>query len=71
MAATKLYTLGFLTETETAEIYGVVIPTLRNWRSREIGPAWHKRAGGVVYSIDDIQAHLKRNRVVPCNESAS
>ena len=64
----ELYQLGFRTETETHEIYDVEIPTLRNWRSRGIGPAWHKRGRDVVYHIDDIKNHLASRRVVPINE---
>ena len=55
--------LGFLTEGETAELYGVIVATLRNWRARRVGPAYYKRAGGVVYHIDDIRAHLASRRV--------
>jgi hypothetical protein len=58
--STNLHDLGFITEDDTAEIYGIVIPTLPNWRCRGIGPAWHKRGPDVVYHIDDIADHLAR-----------
>ncbi|MEM1176043.1 MAG: helix-turn-helix domain-containing protein [Pseudomonadota bacterium] len=64
---TLLRDLGFRTEQETAEIYDVSIRTLRNWRSRQIGPAWVKRARDVVYREDDIRTDLENRRRIPRN----
>lgn len=67
----KLQELGFLTEEETAEIYGVIIPTLRNWRCKRIGPPFYKVARGVVYRVDEVAAHIESRRVNPENEAAA
>jgi hypothetical protein len=66
----NLEDLGYLTEDQTAKIYGVIPATLANWRCKRIGPPWYKRARDVVYRIEDIKAHLASRRVSPENESA-
>ena len=62
---------GSLTEKETADIYGVIPATLRNWRCKRIGPPWYKRARDVVYRADEVAAHIASRRVNPENEAAA
>ena len=48
---------------EAARFVGVSPKTLRNWRSKKVGPSW-SRAGSraVVYRIGDLIAFMEARR---------
>lgn len=54
-----------LTPPEVEELYGLKEGTLKVWRCRGGGPAYHQSAKNapVLYSHDDIQAFLSKSRV--------
>ena len=54
-----------LTPPEVEELYGLKEGTLKVWRCRGGGPAYHQstKNAPVLYSHDDIQAFLSKSRV--------
>ena len=55
-----------LNETQAGVLLGnVQAATLRNWRSRGTGPAWHKLGGFVRYTRTDLAAFLASCRIEP------
>lgn len=54
-----------LTPPEVEELYGLKEDTLKVWRCRGGGPAYHQstKNAPVLYSHDDIQAFLSKSRV--------
>lgn len=55
----------FLTAEEVSERYRgeISVGTLRNWRAMRVGPAFVKIGKAVLYSLDDLEAWDKRNKV--------
>jgi hypothetical protein len=55
----------FLTPDEVAERYrGEISPgTLRNWRSKRVGPSFVKIGKAVLYPIAELDAWDEQNRV--------
>ena len=55
----------FLTPEEVTERYrgGVSLGTLRNWRTRKIGPSFLKVGKAVLYPLEELEAWDERNRV--------
>ena len=50
---------GLLTEDETAEALGVVVATLRNWRSRREGPPSCKLGRATRYRHEALMAWIQ------------
>ena len=48
-----------LTETQVAAITGLAVSTLRNWRSKRIGPPYRKLGGAVRYDADKLTAWIE------------
>ena len=64
MAKTDVRTLQkFLTEEEVAEILGVSVRTLRNWRLLNKGPQFRKFGSSCRYGADDLAAYAQS---APC-----
>ena len=54
--------------TEQASRLGMMPATLRNWRCRVIGPAFHKLSrgpNGIKYAVEDLDEFLVSRRHVP------
>lgn len=65
----SLRDLGFLDVEEVANLVGAKPLTLRNWRSKGIGPAWTRASGKrVVYSLSAVQEWLASRTVRPAEE---
>lgn len=48
-----------------AEIIGVAIKTLANWRSLGIGPTYIRYGSGrVAYQLDDLEAFRNAHRII-------
>jgi hypothetical protein len=57
---------GWWTPQQVAADLGVTLGTLRNWRSENRGPAYHKLSPKLVrYQKDDVLRWKSRARVVP------
>lgn len=54
--------LGLATEAEVAEALAVKIETLRNWRSRRIGPPFMTGGKQPLYETADVLAWLRSKR---------
>lgn len=52
-------------EYEAAERLGLAVPTLRQWRSRGRGPAFHKLGSSVRYAVADLEAWIEAQRRTP------
>lgn len=57
----------FLTEDEVVERYrdAVTAGTLRNWRSKRLGPAWTKVGKSALYPLSALQAWEAVNTIRP------
>lgn len=59
----------FLTTKQLANRWGVHEGTLRNWRSKKLGPPYYKMGTGaagkttVQYKLDDVVAYEKSRQV--------
>ena len=52
-------TLKLINEKKVAEIYGLKVNTLRNWRSNKQGPKYLKINGKMIrYRVQDIEDYL-------------
>lgn len=56
--AEKLAAGHLITDVELADLLGVGLSTLRNWRCAGRGPRFMRLGGCVRYSRDDIEAFL-------------
>lgn len=66
--ANRMSAIQMLAEGDAARIIGVKTSTLRSWRARLSGPAFHKMPGlrgAVRYDIRDIEAFLLECRQTP------
>jgi hypothetical protein len=54
-----------LTPEEVAERYrgSISVGTLRNWRTKRIGPSFLKIGKAILYPLSDLEAWDERNRV--------
>jgi hypothetical protein len=53
-----------LNEHQAAEILGLDVTTMRDWRFRKVGPGYVKYLNKAVrYPIDEITSFLERSRV--------
>ena len=55
----------FINEEEVAEIIGLSVQTLRNWRCQQRGPAYIKAGRAVRYDPEDICAFMQRKKIDP------
>lgn len=55
----------FLTPEEVADRYrgGISIGTLRNWRTKRIGPSYLKIGKAILYPVDELEEWDRSNRV--------
>ena len=54
----------FLNETQLADLIGLSLKTLRNWRNMGKGPTFRKWEGGAVrYSSADVEKWIQRQPV--------
>lgn len=59
----------YYTVKETADYLGLKPKTIYNWLSENICPiAYTPLNGKKLFSISDIEAYMKRNRVAPAAE---
>lgn len=62
----SLRDLGYLLDTEAAEIIRKKPQTLRNWRAKKIGPPYTKVDGDlIVYSLEGLKKWLSDRTVKP------
>ncbi len=54
-----------LTEVQAAEYIAAKPQTLRVWRARGTGPAYHKLSGKIRYAVEDLDDFIAKSRVVP------
>jgi predicted DNA-binding transcriptional regulator AlpA len=52
-------------EHAAAEILGVAVQSLRNWRCMREGPSYVKLGKAVRYLLADIEDYLQKRRVEP------
>jgi len=52
-------------ENKAAEILGLSVQTLRNWRHQSKGPAYSKLGRSVRYDLEDISAFLTQRKIKP------
>jgi hypothetical protein len=52
-----------LNEVDTSQLLGVKPQTLSVWRTKSIGPAYHKIGSNVRYYRKDIEKYLTTNRI--------
>ena len=54
-----------LRDTQAARVLGLHVQTLRNMRSRRVGPAYVKMGRAVRYFEEDLLKYLDERRVKP------
>jgi hypothetical protein len=54
-----------LAELEAAQMLGVAVQTLRNWRCMQKGPAYHKYGRRVIYMQSGIEDYKSRHCIDP------
>ena len=52
-----------LREEDAAQYLGMKSSTLRQWRSRSQGPAYHKFGARVLYRMSDLEDFIERSRI--------
>jgi len=55
--------IRFLTENETAQITGLSVQTLRNWRSQKREIPYTKAGRAVRYKFGDVVTYMEKNKV--------
>ena len=55
-----------LSEKLLARRWGLSHRTLERWRHDELGPAYLKVGGRIVYRVEDIKAYEAAQRRMPC-----
>lgn len=61
-AAPEQVPLKFIDEQATSEVLGVPVGTLRNWRWRGEGPAFHKFGAAVRYELGELIEYARSCR---------
>lgn len=58
-------TLHWVDEKRVAELTGIAVQTLRNWRFQRIGPPYSKIGKGrmVRYRLDEVINFMERNKI--------
>lgn len=52
-----------LNERQVAELLGLKIQTLRNWRHKRKGPAYIKLGAAVRYRGEDLDSYIESRRI--------
>jgi hypothetical protein len=60
-----------INETRAAEMLGLAVGTLRNWRCREKGPSFLKMGGAVRYDTVEIERFKLGAQRVPSSSRAA
>ncbi|ACL06463.1 phage transcriptional regulator, AlpA [Desulfatibacillum aliphaticivorans] len=55
----------FITEKQVAQLTGLALSTLRNWRSKGAPPAYHKIGRSVRYNLIDVLLFMESRRIYP------
>lgn len=55
----------FLNENEVAEVYGMKVRTLQQWRHLKRGPRYVKVGRSVRYAVSDVENFLNNGEVLP------
>lgn len=55
----------YIGQPECAQILCCSVKTLEAWRTKKIGPAYHRIGGRVMFDRDDIVAFINAGRVEP------
>lgn len=53
----------FLKSTEVENLYGISAHTLANWRSKKLGPKYHKVGGAVRYKVEDLNKFMESKKI--------
>ncbi len=53
----------FLKSTEVQELYGISAQTLANWRSKKVGPKYHKVGSSVRYKVEGLDKFMESKRI--------
>lgn len=53
----------YLRDTEVAEITGLAVQTLRNWRHQRKGPIFCKIGRSVRYTTESVEQFMEQNKV--------
>jgi hypothetical protein len=69
-AASEHVPLRFIDEQATSEVLGVPVGTLRNWRWRGEGPAFHKFGVAVRYELGELYAYAQSCRRTSTSQAA-
>lgn len=56
---------NFISEEDTARVFGLTVKGLRKQRYNGEGPAYHKAGKKVFYTEDDIKAFVEDTRIDP------
>ena len=59
----KLTPKLFLKSSEVQNLYGINVSTLANWRSKRIGPKYHKVGGAVRYKVEDLDNFMESKKI--------
>lgn len=65
MSDNLLQTLGYVPEHEVAAALGVEITTLRNWRSKGLGPPYSRGGNTLLYPVGGLRDWIEQNMVHP------
>ena len=53
----------WINEKEVANITGIAVQTLRNWRFQQTGPPYCKLGRMVRYSVDDLVRFMEEKKI--------
>ncbi len=59
-----------VSDDRAAEMIGVAVQTLRNWRHQRKGPAYLKIGRCVRYQLEDLKRFMENKRIDPENYEA-
>ena len=60
-----LHELGYVAEHDVAAALGVEITTLRNWRSKGMGPPYSRGGNTLLYPVAGLREWIEQNMVTP------
>ena len=70
VAASELPALKFVDEHAAADILDIPVGTLRNWRWRGVGPAFHKFEAAVRYELGELYGYAQSSRRTSTSQAA-
>ena len=59
----RMETPRWIDEKQVAELTGIAVQTLRNWRFQRTGPCYSKIGRAVRYRLDDVVRFMEERRV--------